>query len=83
MQASCNIYCLPWLKIHFLLTERTFKINKKNIIEELNKIKIIGKKFYKSQKILNKILKNILGIKNIKYIAKFLSKISDKLKSIE
>lgn len=70
-------------KIHFLLTERTFKINKKNIIEELNKIKIIGKKFYRSQKILNKILKNILGIKNIKYIAKFLSKISDKLKSIE
>ena len=57
--------------------------NKINIIEELNKINTTKKKFYRSQKISNKILKNIFGIKTIKYIAKFLSKISDKLKSIE
>ena len=70
-------------KIHFLLTERTYESGKKNIIEELNNIKKIGKKFYKSQKISNKILKMIFSIKILKYIANFLSKISSKLKSIE
>jgi hypothetical protein len=70
-------------KIHFLLTQRTFKNSKKNIMEELNNISKIGKKFYKSQKISNKVIKILFGVKICKYIADFLSKISNKLKSIE
>ena len=70
-------------KIHFLLTERTFETNKKNITKELNNIKKIGRRFYKSYKISNKIFKTILGIKTLKYAANLLIKISNKLKSIE
>ena len=70
-------------KIHFLLTQRTFENDKKNIIEELNNIKKISKKFYRSRKISNRILKMFFGVKFLKLIANFLLKISDKLKSVE
>ena len=70
-------------KIHFLLTQRTFENEKKNILQELNYIKKIGKKFYKSEKILNKILKYFFGVKFLKFTSNFLKKMSDKLKSID
>ena len=70
-------------KIHFLLTERTFETNKRNITKELNNIKKIGRRFNKSYKISNKIFKTIFGIKTLKYAANILIKISNKLKSIE
>lgn len=70
-------------KIHFLLTQRNFENDKKNIIEELNNIKKISKKFYRSEKILNKILKIFFGVKLLKFVADILSKISDKLRCVE
>lgn len=70
-------------KIHFLLTQRTFDHNKKDIIEELNNIKKIGKKFYRSKKIPNIILKKFFSKKFIMFIANFLSKVSDRLKCVE
>ena len=70
-------------KIHFLLTQRTFENDKKNIIKELDNIKKIGKKFYRSEKISNRILKIFFGVKFLKLTANFLSKISDKLRCVE
>ena len=43
----------------------------------------ISKKFYRSRKISNRILKMFFGVKFLKLIANFLLKISDKLKSVE
>ena len=70
-------------KIHFLLTQRTFENSKKNIIKELDKIKATKGEFYRSQKISNKILKFFFTTRLLKFFANFLSKISEKLKSIE
>ena len=66
-----------------MLTKRNLVNGDSDIKKELHNINKIGKKFYKSQKILNKILKKIFGLKNLKYIAYFLTKISNKLKNIE
>ena len=70
-------------KIHFLLTQRTYDKSKKNIIQELELIKKIGKKFYRSERISNKILKIFFGYKFLKLIANLLTKISNRLQSIE
>ena len=77
--------------IHFLLTQRSFKKNETNIIEELNNIKIIGRKFYGEyihykhrivtlKKILKKILRITFGVKFLNYIGNFLVKVGTKLK---
>lgn len=76
--------------IHFLLTQRSFKKDEINIFEELNNIKIIGKKFYglyidHNPKFirLKRILKKILISKFLNYIGNFLFKIGTKLKNLK
>jgi len=73
--------------IHFLLTQRSFKKDEINILEELNNINIIGRKFYGMNTpkfiIFKKILKIIFGVKFLNYIGNFLFKISTKLKNLK
>ena len=80
--------------VHFLLTQRSFKKDEMNIFEELNNIKIMGRKFYgkyidynpifiKSKKILRKILIITFGSKFLNYIGNFLFKIGTKLKNLK
>jgi len=72
-------------KIHFLLTQRSFIKEEMNISEELNKIEIIGRKFYRTKPkfaFLKKIIKITLGVKFLNYIANFLMKISIILKNL-
>ena len=71
--------------IHFLLTKRALESNEANIIEELNHIKKIGKKFYRKQseykpkyimlkKILRKFLRIFLGVRILNILGNFLLK---------
>ncbi len=80
--------------IHFLLTKRALESNEANIIEELNHIKKIGKKFYRKQseykpkyimlkKILRKFLRIFLGVRILNILGNFLLKISTKLKNFK
>jgi len=80
--------------VHFLLAQRSFKKDELNIFEELNNIKIMGRKFYgmhidhyprfiKLKKILRKILIIIFGSKLLNYIGNFLFKIGTKLKNLK
>jgi len=80
--------------IHFLLAQRSFKKDELNIFEELNNIKIMGRKFYgmyidhyprfiKLKKILRKILIITFGSKLLNYIGNFLFKIGTKLKNLK
>jgi len=80
--------------IHFLLAQRSFKKDELNIFEELNNIKIMGRKFYgmyidhyprfiKLKKILRKILIITFGSKFLNYIGNFLFKIGTKLKNLK
>ena len=80
--------------IHFLLAQRSFKKDEINIFEELNNIKIIGRKFsgvyidytprsIKLKKILRKILIITFGSKLLNYIGNFLFKIGTKLKNLK
>jgi putative sugar O-methyltransferase len=75
--------------VHFLLTQRSFKKNEINITEELNNIKIIGRKFHGMHTnynprfiILKKILKMTFGIKFLNHFGYFLFKIGNKLKNL-
>ena len=78
-------------RIHFLLTQRSFKKDEINIFEELNNIKIMGRKFYidhnprliKLKKILRKILIITFGSKLLNYIGNFLFKIGIKLEDLK
>ena len=80
--------------IHFLLTQRTFIKNEKDIIQELAKISVLGKKFYIThvnyrskfkilKRNLKKIIKIIFGVKFINSVGNFLFKISYKLKNFK
>ena len=68
--------------IHFLLTQRSFKKNETNILEELSYIKNIGKKFYNNnihghyKPRLLRILRIIFGNKIFNYIKKLYLKIN-------
>jgi putative sugar O-methyltransferase len=76
--------------IHFLFVQRSFKKDEINIFEELNNIKIMGRKFYrhnsrflKLKKILRKILIITFGSKFLNYIGNFLFKIGRKFLNIK
>ncbi len=72
-------------KLHFLLTQRSNKKEEINISDELNKIEIIGKKFYRTKPkflFLRKIIRITFGVKILNYLSKFLMKVSIVLKRI-
>lgn len=80
--------------IHFLFTQRSFKKDEINIFEELNNIKVSGKKFYGMdknyyprfltlRKVLKKILKVTFGAKFINNIGNLIFKLGFKLKNLK
>ena len=72
--------------IHFLLTQRSFRKNDTNILDELSHIKNIGKKFYNNnihgdyKPRLTRILRIIFGNKIFNYIKEFYLKINQRVK---
>ena len=80
--------------IHFLLTQRSFEKDKTDILEELENIKIIGRKFYAPRieynttflifkKMLKKMLKIFFGVKPLNYIGNYIFKIGIRLKNLK
>lgn len=81
-----------WL--HFLLSKRSFDKNEQDIHKELEKIKVLGKKFYGLyidyspkfiifKKIIKKFLRFFYGIKILNRIGNFLVKIGSYLKNLK
>jgi len=71
---------------HFLLTQRSFKKDEKNIFEELKKIENTGKHYFTRYPKVKILIKNALtytrGIKLLHYLGNFLFKVGTLLKKL-